>query len=110
MELVLINDERRRLVEPIVRYVRGVREQHVFVLIPEVEPERVWQRILQNQRGGVLAHALRRDTEAVVCRLRFRMAPPTTRADGPPGHTLQPHRANGPGSDPHQAGEPYAAG
>ncbi|TDD79618.1 APC family permease [Actinomadura rubrisoli] len=75
VELVLVNGERLRLVEPIVRYVRDVPERHVFVLIPEVEPEHLWQRVLQNQRGAVLAHALRRDTEAVVCRLRFRMAP-----------------------------------
>jgi amino acid transporter len=71
--LTLVNDGHRRLVEPIVDYVRGVGESHVFVLIPEVEPARVWQRILQNQRGAVLAHALRRDTDAVVCRLRFRL-------------------------------------
>lgn len=77
VELVQVLDERRRLVEPIVKYLRGVTERHVFVLIGEVEPERVWQRILQNQRGAVLAHALRRDTDAVICRLRFRMTPLT---------------------------------
>ena len=75
VELDLINDDHRRLVEPIVQYVRDVPEKHVFVLIPEVEPERIWQRILQNQRGAVLAHALRRDTDAVVSRLRFRLTP-----------------------------------
>jgi hypothetical protein len=74
VELDLINDDYRRLVEPIVRYVQEARERHVFVLIAEVEPERVWQRILQNQRGAVLAHALRRDTDAVICRLRFRVS------------------------------------
>ncbi|TCN29321.1 hypothetical protein EV644_103716 [Kribbella orskensis] len=45
----------------------------MFVLIPEVEPEHLWQRILQNNRGALLAHALRKDTDAVVCRLRFRV-------------------------------------
>jgi amino acid transporter len=75
VNLTLVNDGRRRLVEPIVEYVRGVDESHVFVLIPEVEPAHAWQRILQNQRGAVLAHALRRDTDAVVCRLRFRLTP-----------------------------------
>ncbi|MEU5882372.1 APC family permease [Spirillospora sp. NPDC047279] len=75
VELRLIGDGRQRLVEPIVEYVRDAREQHTFVLIPEVEPEHVWQRVLQNQRGSVLAHALRRDTDAVVCRMRFRVAP-----------------------------------
>ncbi len=74
VNLTLVSDDRRRLVEPIVEYVRGVDEAHVFVLIPEVEPAHVWQRVLQNQRGAVLAHALRRDTDVVVCRLRFRLA------------------------------------
>jgi amino acid transporter len=75
IELTLVNDTRRRLVEPIIDYVRGVDEKHVFVLIPEVEPAHAWQRVLQNQRGAVLAHALRRDTDVVVCRLRFRLNP-----------------------------------
>lgn len=74
VELVLLHDGHLRLVEPIVRYVRDARERHVFVLIPELEPEHLWQRVLQNQRGAVLAHALRRDTDAVVCRLRLRLA------------------------------------
>jgi K+-sensing histidine kinase KdpD len=26
-----------------------------------------------NQRGAVVAHAVRRDTDAVICRLRFRL-------------------------------------
>jgi amino acid transporter len=73
VNLTLVDDRHRRLVDPIVQYVRGVGEPHVFVLIPEVEPAHVWQRILQNQRGAVLAHALRRDTDAIVCRLRFRL-------------------------------------
>jgi hypothetical protein len=81
--LALVGDRHRRLVEPIVNYVRGVGESHVFVLIPEVEPAHVWQRVLQNQRGAVLAHALRRDTDAVVCRFRFRLDGPRGRA---PGH------------------------
>ncbi|MFC5827388.1 hypothetical protein [Nonomuraea insulae] len=54
-------------------YLGGVPEPHVFVLIAEVEPEHLWQRMLQNQRGAVLARALRRRTDAVVCRMRFRV-------------------------------------
>jgi amino acid transporter len=80
VNLTLVDDPHRRLVDPIVNYVRGVGEPHVFVLIPEVEPAHIWQRILQNQRGSVLAHALRRDTDAVVCRLRFRLDDHFTRA------------------------------
>jgi hypothetical protein len=44
------------------------------VLVPEAEPAHVWQRILHNQRGAVVAHAVRRDTDAVICRMRFRLS------------------------------------
>ncbi|MGW6395310.1 APC family permease [Streptomyces sp. NPDC055103] len=74
--LVRLLSERRSLGRPITAYVRGLAEvepgTRVTVLIPEAEPERLWQRALQNQRGAVVAHAVRRDTDAVVCRLRFR--------------------------------------
>src|SRR5262249_53876950 len=76
--LIRLDAERRALGRPIVAYVRrtaaaeaGVR---LTVLIPEIEPERLWQRLLQNQRGAVVAHAVRRDTDAVICRLRFRLS------------------------------------
>ncbi|WP_328946432.1 APC family permease [Streptomyces sp. NBC_00250] len=74
--LVRLRSERRSLGRPITAYVRdlGTTEPgtRVTVLIPEAEPERLWLRALQNQRGAVVAHAVRRDTDAVVCRLRFR--------------------------------------
>jgi hypothetical protein len=73
VELVLLHDGHRRLAAPLVEYLHQVSEPHVFVLIPELEPEHVWQRVLQNQRGAVLARALRRHTDVVVCRLRFRL-------------------------------------
>jgi amino acid transporter len=76
--LVALTDDRRRLTDPIVRYIKHTEIETVFVLIPEVEPEHLWQRLLQNHRGALLAHALRRDTNAIVCRLRFRI-----RADEP---------------------------
>ncbi|MFC9916128.1 APC family permease [Streptomyces sp. NPDC127197] len=75
--LVKLNSERRTLGRPIAEYVRDVTVAEpgtqITVLIPETEPERPWQRLLQNQRGAVVAHALRRDTDAVICRLRFRL-------------------------------------
>ncbi|MEV5238166.1 APC family permease [Streptomyces cinnamoneus] len=67
----------RALGRPIVAYVHELADRHpdvrVTVLIPEVEPAHLWQRLLQNQRGAVVAHAVRRDTDAVICRLRFRI-------------------------------------
>ncbi|MFF5573058.1 APC family permease [Streptomyces luteogriseus] len=75
--LVRLNCERRSLGRPIAAYVRDVGAAEpgarVTVLIPETEPERLWQRLLQNQRGAVVAHAVRRETDAVICRLRFRL-------------------------------------
>ncbi|MCT7353067.1 APC family permease [Streptomyces sp. 15-116A] len=75
--LVLLHSERRTLGRPIAAYVRRVADlapgTRLTVLIPETEPERLWQRLLQNQRGAVVAHALRRETDAVICRLRFRL-------------------------------------
>ncbi|MDV9186664.1 APC family permease [Streptomyces sp. SR27] len=74
--LVRLTSERRSLGRPISAYVRELAaarpDLRVTVLVPEAEPERLWQRALQNQRGAVVAHAVRRDTNAVVCRLRFR--------------------------------------
>ncbi|MFC9594512.1 APC family permease [Streptomyces sp. NPDC056944] len=74
--LVRLPSERRSLGRPITAYVHELRATEpgtqVTVLIPEAEPEHLWQRALQNQRGAVVAHAVRRDTDAVVCRLRFR--------------------------------------
>ncbi|MGW3153862.1 APC family permease [Streptomyces sp. NPDC001089] len=75
--LVRLASERRTLGRPIAAYVREVTAAEpatrVTVLIAETEPERLWQRLLQNQRGAVVAHAVRRETGAVICRLRFRL-------------------------------------
>ncbi|AEW93930.1 MULTISPECIES: APC family permease [Streptomycetaceae] len=69
----------RALGRPVTGYLSRLAAERpqarITVLIAEVEPARLWQRLLQNQRGAVLAHAVRRDTDAVVCRLRFRLTP-----------------------------------
>lgn len=75
--LVRLHDDRRRLAEPLVEYLRAIHGLHVFVLIPEVEPRHPWQRVLQNHRGAVLARAPRRHTDVVVCRQRLRIGPTT---------------------------------
>ncbi|WP_369379150.1 APC family permease [Streptomyces sp. cg36] len=77
VELVELHSAHRTVGRPVAAYVDRVHRYHphtrVTVLIPEVEPAHIWQRLLQNQRGAVLAHAVRRDTDAVICRLRFRL-------------------------------------
>ncbi|MEW1659800.1 MULTISPECIES: APC family permease [unclassified Streptomyces] len=79
VDLLELPSPTRSLGRPITSYVRDLTarrpDARVTVLIPEVEPAHLWQRVLQNQRGAVLAHAVRRDTDAVICRLRFRLAP-----------------------------------
>ncbi|WP_432126177.1 APC family permease [Streptomyces sp. bgisy082] len=77
--LIRLSSEKRALGRPVSAYVRELRtvepDARVTVLVPEAEPEHLWQRLLQNQRGAVVAHAVRRDTDAVICRLRFRLGP-----------------------------------
>lgn len=77
VQLVRLPFGRRSLGRPISAYVRALRDAdpgtRITVLIPEAEPESLWQRLLQNQRGAIVAHAVRRDTDAVICRLRFRL-------------------------------------
>ncbi|MBT1186488.1 APC family permease [Streptomyces sp. CJ_13] len=82
VELVEVTSPTRALGRPVSGYVRELTatnpDAQVTVLIPETEPARLWQRILQNQRGAVVAHAVRRDTDAVICRLRFRITDEVT--------------------------------
>ncbi|MGW7031129.1 APC family permease [Streptomyces xanthophaeus] len=77
IELIEVASDTRSLGRPVSAYVRELMQKHpdaqVTVLIPETEPAHLWQRMLQNQRGSVVAHAVRRDTDAVICRLRFRI-------------------------------------
>ncbi|MER5778240.1 APC family permease [Streptomyces sp. NPDC002039] len=77
VELIELPSATRSLGRPLSGYVRELTRTHpdaqVTVLIPETEPAHLWQRILHNQRGSVVAHAVRRDTDAVICRLRFRV-------------------------------------
>jgi hypothetical protein len=82
--LVLIESPQRTLGPPIARFVRAQRADHVMVLIGEVAPEHWWERVLFNRRGGVVARHVSASTDAVVCRLRFRLG----------RRTSGPHRAS----------------
>lgn len=93
VDLVELPAPSRSLGRPIVDYVHELADRHpdnrVTVLIPEVEPAHLWQRLLQNQRGAVVAHAVRRDTDAVICRLRFRIG---AAREGEPAGTADTRR------------------
>ncbi len=70
--LAIVDSHDRDLGRPLADLLRErFPDRYVFVLIAEVEPERLWERILRNNRGNVLERAVRRHTDAVVCRMRF---------------------------------------
>ncbi len=75
--LTVLTSRTRSLTRPIVDHLRAVavegEHDRLVVLIPEMHLPRPWQRLLQNQRGAVLDRAIRRCTDAVICRLRFRI-------------------------------------
>jgi amino acid transporter len=75
VDLALVDAPHRDLGQAIVDFLRAREGSgRVFVLIAEIEPERLWQRILRNHRGSVIDRAVRRNTNAIICRLRFRLA------------------------------------
>jgi amino acid transporter len=70
--LTMITSYDRDLGRPFADFLRSdVGDRHVFVLIADVEPAHWWERMLRNNRGNVLERAVRRNTPAVVCRMRF---------------------------------------
>lgn len=75
--LTVLHSRTRSLTRPVVDYLHAVQAEsehdRLVVLIPEAHLPRPWHRLLQNQRGAVLDRALRRHTDAVICRLRFRL-------------------------------------
>jgi amino acid transporter len=75
--LTVVQTPSRSLTRPIIDYLNAVdaEDEHdrLVVLIPELNPGHLWMRLLQNQRGAVLDRAIRKGTEAVICRLRFRI-------------------------------------
>ncbi|MEY9904616.1 amino acid transporter [Catenulispora sp. MAP12-49] len=66
----------RSLVHPMVGYVRQAADgdRQIAVLIVEVQPRRWRYRILQNQRGLLLAAVLRASTDVVICTIPYRLA------------------------------------
>ena len=76
--LVTLTSTHRSIAKPIVQYLNELEAKDTYhklvVLIPEVQPPKVWEYLLFNQRGVILERAIRRDTANVVlCRLRYRL-------------------------------------
>jgi amino acid transporter len=73
--LETLNSPHRSLVHPVIGYVRQAQHggRQVAVLIPEIQPRRWRYRILQNQRGLLLATVLRASTDVVICTIPYRL-------------------------------------
>ena len=70
MPLITLVSQHRGLGPAIVAYLndlaRDSQARRLVVLIPEVQPEHIWQALLFNQRGAVLDRAIRQGTTDVV--------------------------------------------
>jgi len=75
VDLQVLPSPNRTVVPPVLALVRSQLQQgrHVTVLLGQVEPKRRRYRILHNQRGLILAAALRIRTDAIVATLVVRM-------------------------------------
>ena len=74
VELVQMESQYHSVTRPLVKFVRarcGKHQDRVIVLIPEIVPRHIWENIFHNQRASVLSSAIRRRTDAIVCRLAF---------------------------------------
>jgi len=75
VELKVLPSPHRSLVAPTVGFVRTQIEKgrDVTVLLAQVEPRHWRQRLLYNQRGPILAAALRARTDAIIAHLAVRL-------------------------------------
>ena len=71
----ILLDPHRSLVRSVLRYVKSIPTEGVIVtvLIVEIEPRKRRHEILHNQRGAILATALRLRTDVIVATVPFRL-------------------------------------
>ncbi|MET4613197.1 amino acid transporter [Rhodococcus sp. PvR044] len=90
VRLILLDGADGGLAPTLTRYITDrLADRRVVVVIAEVEPGSGWRRILPNHRGDELDRALRRYTDAVVCRVRLRVGRSVPQQ---PGQPLLDHR------------------
>ncbi|WP_083742924.1 APC family permease [Rhodococcus sp. MTM3W5.2] len=90
VRLLLLDGSDGGLAPTLTRHITDrLADRRVVVVIAQVEPGSGWQRILPNHRGDELDRALRRDTDAVVCRVRLRVGRSVPQQ---PGQPLLDHR------------------
>ena len=76
VELRILRSRTRSISEPMLDYLCSPPISNlpeVLVLIPELEPSKLRHKLLQNQRGIVLANQLRRHTDVKVARMPYRL-------------------------------------
>jgi amino acid transporter len=75
VDLEIVLSPQHALVRSVVRYVNALTAQgvQVSVLISEIQPRKRRHELLHNQRGLLLAAALRSRTDAVIATLPFRL-------------------------------------
>jgi hypothetical protein len=73
--LEVVIDPHRSLVRTLVKYIHGIEDDPavISVLIPEIVPRKWRHEILHNQRGRLLASALREETSVAVTTLPFHL-------------------------------------
>jgi amino acid transporter len=73
--LEILLDPHRSLIRSVLSYIRSIEGEaaSITVLIPEVVPHKRRHELLHNQRGRVLADALRAKTDVAVTTLPFRL-------------------------------------
>ena len=76
MSLTVLRPRTHSITKPMLAHLNRLEHQdqcQVLVLIPEVEPKKWRHQLLQNQRGILLANALRRHCDVNVARMPFRL-------------------------------------
>ena len=85
--LRVLRTEYASVVEPIVRFIDGTREEHpddqIVVLIPVIRPDKLRYRLLHNQIDIVLTQALRSREDVIVARVSVPLEP-----ESAPSHTI----------------------
>jgi amino acid transporter len=77
--LRVLHTDYSSIVEPIVTFIDGIRDEHpdeqIVVLIPVVRPDKLRYRLLHNQIDLVLSRALRSRDDVVVARTSMPLTP-----------------------------------
>ncbi len=94
VRLVTLLTQYSSVVRPLVRFIDTLEHRNpgrIIVLIPEVVPRGLWQQLLHNQIGVMLAESLRRRADVVVAIAPYHL--PWDVAREPAGAGARRHRA-----------------